>query len=74
MVSLSLLLLLLAPVALASPSRCRGRGEIFHGTCVDPEAAFKLPPTFDPLSTPPSFVLMGFGIQNYTCNTNGTPV
>jgi hypothetical protein len=68
MVALSLLSLLLAPVALAAPSRRDG----FQGACSVPASAFTIPSNFDALTSPPNLVLMGFGIQNYTCNAGGT--
>jgi hypothetical protein len=68
MVTLSLLSILLAPAALAAPWRRGG----FNGACSVPQSAFTLPSNFDALSAPPSLVLMGFGVQNYTCNANGT--
>ena len=69
MVALSLLLLLLAPAALAAPWRRDGG---FQGACSVPASAFNLPSNFDALPGPPNLVLMGFGIQNYTCNDSGT--
>jgi hypothetical protein len=69
MVALSLLSLLLAPAALATPWR---RASGFQGGCSDPPSAFSIPSTFDALKTPPSLVLVGYGVQNYTCNANGT--
>jgi hypothetical protein len=71
MVALSLLSLLLAPAALAAPWR-RDAGSGFQGLCSVPASAFNLPSNFDPLPNPPNLVLMGFGVQNYTCNANGT--
>jgi hypothetical protein len=68
MFTLSLLSLLLAPAALATPWRRDG----FQGACSVPQSAFNLPSNFDALSVPPSLVLVGFGLQNYTCNANGT--
>jgi hypothetical protein len=67
--SVSLLSLLLAPAVLAVPLRRDGG---FQGACPVPASAFNLPSNFDALASPPSLVLMGFGIQNYTCNANGT--
>ena len=68
MVALSLLSLLLAPAVLAAPWRRDG----FQGQCSVPASALDIPPSFQQLSGPPNFVLMGYGIQNYTCNANGT--
>ena len=70
MVALSLFLfsLLLAPVALAAP----WRRVSFQGDRTVPASAFKIPPNFDFLTSPPNLVLVGFGVQNYTCNANGT--
>jgi len=72
MVALSLLSLLLAPAALAAPWRRDGGNSTFQGACSVPASAFSLPSNFDALATSPNLVLMGFGIQNYTCNANGT--
>jgi hypothetical protein len=68
MVALSLLSLLLAPAALAAPWRRDG----FQGAVPVPASAFNLPSNFDPLPSSINLVLMGFGVQNYTCNANGT--
>ncbi|KAF8497839.1 hypothetical protein F5888DRAFT_259250 [Russula emetica] len=68
MVALSLLSLLLPTAALAAP----WRRDSFQGRCSVPASAFKIPSNFDALATSPNLVLMGFGIQNYTCNANGT--
>ena len=68
MLALSLLSLLLAPAALAAP----WRRDSFHGGCDVPRSAFSLPSNFDTLQSDPSFVLLGIGFQNYTCNANGT--
>ena len=70
MVALSLLSLLLAPAVLAAPWRRDG----FQGQCSVPASALDIPPSFQQLSGPPNFVLMGYGIQNYTCNANGAYV
>jgi hypothetical protein len=69
MIALSLLSLLLATAALAAPSR---RSDPFHGACNVPAWAMTLPSSFDPLPYSPKFVHMGVGVQNYTCNSNGT--
>jgi hypothetical protein len=69
MVALSLLSLLLAPVALASPWR---RDGAFKGGCTVPQSTFSLPSNFDNLEQPPNLVLLGVGIQNYTCGQDGT--
>ncbi|KAF8496853.1 hypothetical protein F5888DRAFT_1703111 [Russula emetica] len=69
MVALSLLSLLLPTAALATPWRRDG----FQGPCTVPASAFgSLPSPLDPLQSPPSLVLVGYGVQNYTCNANGT--
>jgi hypothetical protein len=68
MVALSLLSLLLAPAALAAPWGSDG----FFGDCSVPQSALNIPATFDQLQASPNLVLMGFGIQNYSCNANGT--
>jgi hypothetical protein len=69
MVALSLLSLLLATAALAAPSR---RDGTFHGACNVPASAVTLPSSLDPLLSPPNLVLLGVGVQNYTCNSSGT--
>jgi len=69
MVALSLLSLLLATTAFAAPSR---RDSGFKGPCSVPQSAFSLPSNFDALPSPPNLVLVGFGVQNYTCNPSGT--
>ena len=66
MISLSLLPFLLATAAVAAPSR---RG--FRGDCPVSKTAVYLPPPLDPLPSEPSFFLLGVGVQNYTCNSNG---
>lgn len=70
MVALSLISLLLAPAVLAVPAWRRDGG--FQGQCTVPTSALNIPAAFDQLTSPPNFVLMGFGIQNYTCNANGS--
>ena len=65
---LSLLSLLLATAALAAPSR---RDATFHGACNVPASAVTLPSSFDPLPSPPNLVLLGVGVQYYTCNSSG---
>ena len=69
MIALSLLSLLLATTALAAPSR---RNNTFHNGCNVPAWAVTLPSSFDPLPYSPKLVLMGVGVQNYTCNWKGT--
>lgn len=69
MIALSLLSLLLATTGLAAPTR---RDDVFHGACHVPASAVTLPSTFDPIPSPPNLVLLGVGVQNYTCNSNGT--
>jgi len=64
MISLSLLPLLLATATVAAPSP---RG--FRGDCN--VATTALPAPLDSLSSPPTFFLLGVGVQNYTCNSNG---
>ena len=68
MIALSLLPLLLAPAALATPWRRGG----FQGACSGPQSDFNIPSGLDPLTTSPSLVLVGVGVQNYTCNANST--
>ncbi len=68
MLALSLLSLLLASAALAAS----WRRDSFQGACSVPASAFSIPSNFDALTSSPNLVLMGFGIQNYTCNANGT--
>jgi hypothetical protein len=67
MIVLSLLPLLLAVAAVASPSR---RGD--HDHCNVPASAVALPASLDPLPSAPNRVLLGVGVQNYTCISNGT--
>ena len=71
MVALSFFLfsLLMAPVALAARWRRDGG---FKGACSVPASNFNLPSNFDALSSDPNLVLVGFGMQNYTCNANST--
>ena len=69
MVALFFLSLLLATMSLAVPSR---RDDTFHGTCYVPASAVPLPQPLDPLPSPPNLVLLGVGVQNYTCISNGT--
>jgi hypothetical protein len=71
MIALSLLSLLLVPAALARPWR-RDAGSSFQGLCHDSQSDFSIPSGLDPLKGPPNLVLVGVGIQNYTCNANGT--
>jgi len=68
MVALFLLSLLLATTVLAAPSR---RDDTFYGACNVPASAVTLPSPLDPLPSPPNLVLLGVGVQNYTCNSNG---
>jgi hypothetical protein len=68
MIALSLLSLLLAPAVLAVPWRRGG----FQGLCQDSQSDFSIPSGLDPLAGPPNLVLLGVGVQNYTCNANGT--
>ncbi len=70
MIALSLLSLLLATTALAAPTR-RGDDNYFSA-CDVPVTAVTLPSSFDPLPSPPHLVLLGVGVQNYTCNSKGT--
>jgi hypothetical protein len=69
MVALSLISLLLATTALAAPAR--RDNNTFHGACSVPASAVTLPSALDPLPSPPSLVLLGVGVQNYTCNSSG---
>ncbi|KAF8502742.1 hypothetical protein F5888DRAFT_1116091 [Russula emetica] len=69
MIALNLLSLLLATTALAAPTR---RDNTFHGACNVPASAVTLPSSLDPLPSPPNLFLLGVGVQNYTCNSNGT--
>jgi hypothetical protein len=66
---LSILPLLLATAAVAAPWR---RGGAFHGDCNVPASAVTLPSSLDPLPSSPNLFLLGVGVQNYTCNSNGT--
>jgi len=70
MLALSLLSLLLAPAALAA----QWRRDSFQGACsVDLQSSIlqNLPLPLDPVPNVPNAVLMGLGVQNYTCNTAG---
>jgi hypothetical protein len=69
MIALSLLPLLLATAAVAAPSR---RDYTFRGDCNVPAEVVALPPQLDALPYPPNYYLLGVGVQNYTCNSNGT--
>lgn len=70
MIVLSLLPLFLAAAALAVPSR---RGGSSKSNCKVPVSAVTLPSSLDPLPSAPNHVLLGVGVQNYTCNsTSGT--
>jgi hypothetical protein len=40
-------------------------------TCSIPATALDLQPPFPPLSTPPRYVALGVGVQNYTCSPSG---
>lgn len=66
MIALSLLSLLLASAALATP----WRRDSFRGKCTDSESNFTIPTGLDPLKSSPSLVLVGVGIQNYTCSAS----
>jgi hypothetical protein len=66
MIALYLLPLLLAPAALAGPWRRGG----FQGACTVNQADVDIPSPFNPLPGNPSMVLLGVGVQNYTCNAN----
>jgi hypothetical protein len=72
MIALSLLSLILATTALAAPSAPSRRDSTFHGACPVPASAVVLPSGLDPLPSAPTLVLLGVGVQNYTCNSNGT--
>ena len=69
MIALSLLSLLLATTALAAPTR---RDDTFHGACSVPASAVAIPSQLNPPQLPPNLVQVGVGVQNYTCNSNGT--
>lgn len=71
MIALSILSVLLATSALAAPAR---RADTFRGACDIPTSVFAtdLPPAFGPPQSPPTMVQVGVGLQNYTCNSNGT--
>jgi hypothetical protein len=71
MIALSLLSLFLAPAALAVPWR-RDAGSGFQGRCQVSQTDFGLPSDLDTLTGPPNLVLIGVGVQNYTCNSEGT--
>ena len=69
MIALSLLPLLLATAAVAAPARRDGP---IRGDCIVPASAVPLPSPLDPLSSPPNLFYLGVGVQNYTCNSQGT--
>ncbi|KAI0280950.1 hypothetical protein BGY98DRAFT_283929 [Russula aff. rugulosa BPL654] len=69
MIALSLLPLLLAAAAVAAPAR---RDGTFRGDCNVPASVVTLPSSLDPLWSPPTITLLGVGVQNYTCNSDGT--
>jgi hypothetical protein len=74
MTALSFLSLLLATTAFAAPMLGLGAGA-FQGACsVDLQSPIlrNLPSPLDPELNVPNAVLMGLGVQNYTCNTAGT--
>jgi len=75
MVVLSFLSLFLATTALAAPSQSKiaARG-VAPGACgADvPASAFNLPSSFIPLTSAPSYTTMAFGVQNYTCDDDGS--
>jgi len=60
-----LLPLLLAATSALAVSLPRGK------TCSVPTTALNLQPPFPPLSTPPRYVALGVGVQNYTCSASG---
>jgi len=64
MISQFFLTLLLATSTLAVPLNSRQ-------TCSVPSTALNLQPPFSPLSSPPRFVTLGFGVQNYICDSSG---
>ncbi len=73
MIALSFLSLLLSTTAFAVPMRRIGDGA-FQGACsVDLQSSIlqNLPLPLDPVPNVPNAVLMGLGVQNYTCNTAG---
>jgi hypothetical protein len=60
----------LLPLLLAATSTLAGsvpKGK----TCSVPASALNLQPPFPPLSTPPRYVALGVGVQNYTCTSSG---
>ena len=69
MIPLSLLSLLLAPAALAIPSRRDGG---FQGACNVSQSVFSIPEGLDAISNPPVLTAVGVGVQNYTCNATGS--
>ena len=68
MITLSLLSLLLAPAAFATPSRRDG----FNGACTVSQSDFSIPQGLDALPGPPELTMVGVGVQNYTCNATGS--
>ena len=69
MIALFLLPLLKVTAAVAAPTR---RDSTFRGECSVPASAVTLPSSLDPLPSPLNLFLLGVGVQNYTCNSNGT--
>jgi hypothetical protein len=65
MLAQSVLPLLLAATSTLALSFPRGKN------CSVPATALNLQPPFPPLSTPPRYVALGVGVQNYTCNSSG---
>ena len=64
MIAQLFLLLLLVTSTLAAPL---DRKDI----CSVPATALSLQPPFSPLSSPPRSVVLGVGMQNYTCDSSG---
>jgi len=60
---------ILLPLLLAATSTLAAlpRGK----ACSVPTTALNLQPPFPPLSTPPRYVALGVGVQNYTCGSSG---
>jgi len=64
MIAQLFLSLLLVASTLAAPLDRRD-------TCSVPATALNLQPPFTPLSSPPRSVVLGVGVQNYTCDSSG---
>ena len=64
MIAQLFLSLLLVTSTLAAPLDRRD-------TCSVPATALSVQPPFSPLYSPPRAVVLGVGVQNYTCDSSG---